>query len=174
MSLLIPLRMDWYGPGAVYVELNRNFLQGDAKRNRELAGLARDTGVPIVASNDVHYHTPERSRLHDALVAVRLNTTIDQALPHLLPNHNFALKSQAGMQRLFAELPEALSNTLRSRRDNVPSISAPTSTTLCQTPTCRTGTRPRAISKGSATRPPFGGTEASPSGWKHDCARSST
>ena len=103
---------DWYGPGAVYVELNRNFLQGDAKRNRELAGLARDTGVPIVASNDVHYHTPERSRLHDALVAVRLNTTIDQALPHLLPNHNFALKSQAGMQRLFAELPEALSNTL--------------------------------------------------------------
>ena len=104
--------MDWYGPGAVYVELNRNFLQGDAKRNRELAGLARETGVPIVASNDVHYHTPERSRLHDALVAVRLSTTIDQALPHLLPNHNFALKSQAGMQRLFSELPEALSNTL--------------------------------------------------------------
>ena len=109
---LLKRYMDWYGPGAVYVELNRNFLQGDAKRNRELAGLARETGVPIVASNDVHYHTPERSRLHDALVAVRLNTTIDQALPHLLPNHNFALKSQAGMQRLFAELPEALSNTL--------------------------------------------------------------
>ena len=109
---LLKRYMDWYGPGAVYVELNRNFLQGDAKRNRELAGLARDTGVPVVASNDVHYHTPERSRLHDALVAVRLNITIDQALPHLLPNHNFALKSQAGMQRLFAELPEALSNTL--------------------------------------------------------------
>ena len=104
---------DWYGPGAVYVELNRNFLQGDARRNRELAGLARETGVPMVASNDVHYHTPERSRLHDALVAARLNTTIDQALPHLLPNHNFALKSQAGMERIFAELPEAVSNTLR-------------------------------------------------------------
>ena len=110
---LLKRYMDWYGPGAVYVELNRNFLQGDAKRNRELAGLARETGVPIVASNDVHYHTPERSRLHDALVAARLNTTIDQALPHLLPNHNFALKSQAGMERLFAELPEAVSNTLR-------------------------------------------------------------
>ena len=48
-------------PDAVYVELNRNFLQGDAKRNRELAGLARENGVPVVASNDVHYHTPERS-----------------------------------------------------------------------------------------------------------------
>ena len=110
---LLKRYMDRYGPGAVYVELNRNFLQGDAKRNRELAGLARETGVPVVASNDVHYHTPERSRLHDALVAARLNTTIDQALPHLLPNHNFALKSQAGMERLFAELPEAVSNTLR-------------------------------------------------------------
>ncbi len=111
-SELLKHYMDWYGPGSVYVELNRNFLQGDAERNRELAGLARENGVPVVASNDVHYHTPERSRLHDALVAARLNTTIDQALPHLLPNHNFALKSQAGMQRLFAELPEALSNTL--------------------------------------------------------------
>ena len=34
---LLKRYMDWYGPGAVYVELNRNFLQGDAKRNRELA-----------------------------------------------------------------------------------------------------------------------------------------
>ena len=68
---------DWYGPDSVYVELDRNYLQGDARRNRELAGLARETGVPVVASNDVHYHTPERSRLHDALVAARLNTTID-------------------------------------------------------------------------------------------------
>ncbi len=105
--------VDWYGRDSVYVELNRNFLQGDAKRNRELAGLARGIGVPVVASNDVHYHTPQRSRVHDALVAARLNTTIDQALPHLLPNHNFALKSQDEMERLFAELPEAVSNTLR-------------------------------------------------------------
>ncbi len=112
-SELLKHYMDWYGSDAVYVELNRNFLQGDAKRNRELAGLACETGVPVVASNDVHYHTPERSRLHDALVAARLNTTIDQALPHLLPNHHFALKSQAEVQRLFTELPEVLSNTLR-------------------------------------------------------------
>ena len=105
--------VDWYGRDSVYVELNRNFLQDDAKRNRELAGLARETTIPVVASNDVHYHTPQRSRLHDALVAARLDTTIDQALPHLLPNHNFALKSQDEMERLFTERPEAVSNTLR-------------------------------------------------------------
>ncbi len=110
---LLERYVDWYGTDSVYVELNRNFLQGDAKRNRELQGLARETGVSVVAANDVHYHRPERSRLHDALVAARFNTTIDQALPQLLPNHNFGLKSQAAMERLFAEVPEALSNTLR-------------------------------------------------------------
>ena len=67
----------------------------------------------MVATNDVHYHRPERSRLQDALVAVRLNTTIDRALPHLRPNHHFHLKPHAQMEQLFAEWPEAVSNTLR-------------------------------------------------------------
>ena len=104
--------MDWYGPGAVYVELNRNFLQGDAKRNRELAGLARDTGVPVVASNDVHYHTPERSRLHDALVAARAQhhhrpgPTASPAQPQLRPE--VPGRDAAPLRGA----PEALSNTL--------------------------------------------------------------
>ena len=105
--------MDWYGPGSVYVELNQNFLRGDAERNRTLAEIAGEVGVPLVATNDVHYHTSERSRLQHALVAARLNTTIDQALPHIRPNHHLHLKSQAQMERLFAECPEAVSNTLR-------------------------------------------------------------
>ena len=69
-------------------------------------------GVPLVASNDVHYHAPERYRLQNALVAARLNTTIDRALPHIRPNHHLHLKSPAEMERLFAECPEAVSNTL--------------------------------------------------------------
>ena len=105
--------LEWYGAGSVYVELQRNLLHGDTDRNRKLARVAGEVGVPVVATNDVHYHRPERSRLQDALVAVRLNTTIDQALPHLRPNHHFHLKSHAQMEQLFAEWPEAVSNTLR-------------------------------------------------------------
>ena len=104
---------EWYGPDSVYVELHHNLLQGDTARNRELVDLAREVGVPVVATNDVHYHHPGRSRLQDALVAARLNMTIDQALPHLRPNHHLYLKSGAQMERLFAECPEAVSNTLR-------------------------------------------------------------
>ncbi len=110
---LLKQYLDWYGAGSVYVELQRNLLHGDTDRNRKLARVAGEVGVPVVATNDVHYHRPERSRLQDALVAAKLNTTIDQAMPHLRPNHHFHLKSHAQMERLFAEWPEAVSNTLR-------------------------------------------------------------
>ena len=110
---LLKQYLDWYGPGSVYVELQRNLLHGDTDRNRKLVRIAHEIGVPVVATNDVHYHRPERSRLQDALVAARLNTTIDQALPHLRPNHHFYLKSHDQMERLFAEWPESVSNTLR-------------------------------------------------------------
>ena len=110
---LLTRYLDWYGTGSVYVELQLNLLHGDTERNRRLAMIARETGVPVVATNDVRYHRPERSRLHDALVAARLNTTVDRALPHLRPNHHLHLKSRAQMERLFANWPEAVSNTLR-------------------------------------------------------------
>ena len=110
---LLKRYLDWYGPGSVYVELHWNLLHGDTDRNRKLVRIAGEIGVPVVATNDVHYYRPERSRLQHALVAARLNTTIDQALPHLKPNHHLYLKSHAQMQRLFRECPEAISNTLR-------------------------------------------------------------
>ena len=103
----------WYGPDSVYVELQQNLLKGDTGRNRELAGLAHEVGVPIVATNDVHYHSPERYRLQHALVAAKRNTTIDQALPFIRPNHHLYLKSGSQMERLFRQYPEAVASTLK-------------------------------------------------------------
>ena len=110
-SLLEDYR-DWFGPESVYVELQRNFLKGDDQRNRELAALARETGAPLVATNDVHYHCPERYRLQHALVAARRNTTIEQALPHIRPNHHLCLKSPEQMKEIFRQYPEAVANTV--------------------------------------------------------------
>ena len=101
------------GRDAVYVELQQNFLRGDTKRNSELARLADDAGVPVVATNDVHYHAPERYRLQHALEAAKRNITIDQALPHLKPNHHLHLKSHARMEHVLKDYPEAIANTAK-------------------------------------------------------------
>ena len=52
--------LDWFGCGSVYVELNRNFVHGDKAITRALNDLARRAHVPVVATNNVHYHVPER------------------------------------------------------------------------------------------------------------------
>ena len=105
--------MEWFGPGSVYVEVQRNFLEGDADLVRDSVRMARDIGVLLVASNDVHYHDPERYRLQHALVAARLNTTMEQALPHIKPNHHLSLKSPEQMTRLYEDIPETITNTLK-------------------------------------------------------------
>ena len=105
---------EWYGPDAVYVELQQNFIRGDTPRNRELALLGQAAGAPLLATNDVHYHCPERYRLQHALVAAKRNTTIEQALPHIRPNHHLCLKTAAEMEILFQQYPEAVANTLQA------------------------------------------------------------
>ncbi len=110
---LLKQYVEWLGPDSVYVELQRNFLKGDAELVRQSVRLARDLSLPLVASNDVHYHDPERYRLQHSLVAARLNITMEQALPHIKPNHHLHLKPPSQMTELFSDLPDALSNTVK-------------------------------------------------------------
>jgi len=105
--------MEWFGADSVYVELQHNFLQGDAWRNWELAALAAQTGAPVAATNDVHYHAPERYRLQHALVAASHNTTIDQALRFIRPNQHLCLKAPEVLEHLFRHCPDAIANTRR-------------------------------------------------------------
>ena len=111
-GILLKDYMEWFGPGSVYVELQRNFLEGDAELVQESVRLAHDLGIRLVASNDVHYHDPNRYRLQHALVAARLNTTMERALPHIRPNHHLSLKSPREMTCLLKEIPEAITNTM--------------------------------------------------------------
>lgn len=105
--------LDWLGPEGVYVELEQDLVHGDTRRNRELAKLARQVGVPVVATNNVHYHVPQRHRLQNALVAARHNSTLDLALHLLKLNGEFHLKPPQEMQRLFRAFPEAIASTAR-------------------------------------------------------------
>ncbi|PZS15052.1 MAG: error-prone DNA polymerase, partial [Solirubrobacterales bacterium] len=69
--------LDAFGNDRLRVELQRPFLRDDRARNRRLVGLARALGVPCVATGNVHAHARTRAPLQDALVAVRLHTTLD-------------------------------------------------------------------------------------------------
>ena len=104
--------LEWLGAGNVFVELQQNLVRGDTRRNKRLADIARKYGVEMVATNNVHYHAPERRRLQDALVAVKHNRSLEETHRERRPNGQFYLKSPAEMAELFRECPEAVRNTL--------------------------------------------------------------
>ena len=102
-----------FGTDNYFIELQENLIYEDHQRNEALVAIARDIGAGVVATNNVHYHVQERHRLHDVLVAVRRHTNLEEARPYLRTNAEFYLKPPPEMERLFAELPEAIENTAR-------------------------------------------------------------
>jgi error-prone DNA polymerase len=83
----------------------------DRARINRLDRLARAHGLGILATNDVHYHAPDRRPLHDVMACIREKTTIAKAGFLLNPNSERHLKPPAEMTRLFAEWPHAIRAT---------------------------------------------------------------
>jgi len=105
--------MQWFGPSSCFIELQQNLVQGDTQRNRMLVGLARECGIGVVATNNVHYHVREYHQLHDCLVAVKHCKTLEESHRERRPNSEFFLKSPEEMANLFKDCPEAIANTVR-------------------------------------------------------------
>ena len=105
--------LDWFGTANVFVELQHNLVQGDTPRIRRLVDLANRYGVSPVATNNVHYHIPERHWLQDALVAISHNQSLEGTHRQRRPNRHFHLESPEEMAELFLECPQAVKNTLR-------------------------------------------------------------
>ena len=84
-------------PDAFYVELQRPYERGDARRNAQLQELAATLRVPTVATGDVHAHHIRRVRLQDALVAIRNRTTLDGSERERRGNHESFLRPPAEM-----------------------------------------------------------------------------
>ena len=98
--------------GSVFLELQQHLAYGDITRNKRLRELAERCGVGTVATNEVWYHDPDRSHLHDALTAVRLNASLSDVREQLKVNGQYRLKSPGAMTQLFRSHPEAIRNTL--------------------------------------------------------------
>jgi error-prone DNA polymerase len=80
----------------------------DIARLDRLDALARANGLALLATNDVHYHAPERRPLQDVMTAIRHKTTVADAGHLLHANAERHLKSPEEMQRLFARWPHAI------------------------------------------------------------------
>ncbi|MBM2714926.1 error-prone DNA polymerase [Mesorhizobium caraganae] len=85
----------------------------DRFRIEQAAAMAEAAGVPLMATNDVLYHTAERRSLQDVLTAIRLNVPVAEVGLELTANAERHLKPPLEMARLFRRHPQALAETLR-------------------------------------------------------------
>jgi DNA polymerase-3 subunit alpha len=98
-----------------YLELQRhvNLKELDLV-NKTLIDFSRRLGIPLVATNDLHYVNPEDARAQDALLAIQTKTTLsDKNRLTMIDSPDFYLKSPAEMAALFPDYPDALKNSLK-------------------------------------------------------------
>ncbi len=109
-ELLEKLGRDW--PGCCYLAGHYLYSGDDRRRLARLAALAEATAMPLVATNDVHYHGPGRRPLQDVLCCIREHCTLAEAGFHLDANAERHLKDAGEMTRLFANYPDAVARTV--------------------------------------------------------------
>jgi DNA polymerase-3 subunit alpha len=101
------------GKGNYFLEIQEHGLDAQQRIRKPLVELSRRTGVPLVATNDAHYLTPEDSRAHDVLLCIGSGKTVNETNRLRYASPNFYVRSPEEMWRIFGnELPEALTRTV--------------------------------------------------------------
>jgi error-prone DNA polymerase len=111
-ATLLP-RLREAAAGRVWLAGSLLYRGDDARRLARLARAAADARIPLIATNDVHFHHPDRRPLADVVACIREHTTLDAAGRLLAVNAERHLKPAAEMTRLFRQYPEAVRETLR-------------------------------------------------------------
>lgn len=96
-----------------YLELQDHNMEEQKKVNLGLVKLSRETGIPLVATNDAHYINKEDAKAHDILLCIQTGKLVEDRERMRFPNDEFYLKSPEEMMKLFDFAPEAISNTLK-------------------------------------------------------------
>src|ERR1017187_7478076 len=108
--------IDWFkqtlGAENFYLELQNHSLPEQAKVNRHLIPWAKEFGLKLVATNDVHYVEKSHSHAHDCLICIGTQTQLTDTKRMRYAEQQFYLRSAEEMQARFAEVPEAVQNTL--------------------------------------------------------------
>jgi len=101
-----------FGRTNVYVELQRHFHRDEEYRNRVTIEIAEALHLPLLAANGVNYATPRERELADAFTALQHHRTLATAGRLQARNAERYLKSPAAMRALFADVPQAIANTV--------------------------------------------------------------
>jgi DNA polymerase-3 subunit alpha len=111
---------DMFGKGNFYLEIQDQGLPEEKRINPHMVRLSRETGIPLVATNDCHYLTQEDARAQDVLVCIQTGKTVSDSNRLKFATDQFYFKTPEEMYATFGEIPEALSRTLEvAERCNV-------------------------------------------------------
>lgn len=105
----------WYnevfGDGNYYLEMQNHGLPEQLTVNEGVKRLSRETGIPLIATNDVHYIEKEDAKIQQVLICIATNHVIGDDTGLEFHADEFYLKSEQEMGELFGDTPDALSNT---------------------------------------------------------------
>ena len=105
----------WYnnlfGQGNYYLEMQNHGIPEQIAVNEGLIRLSDETGIPLVATNDVHYVNREDSYIQKILICIATNHTVDEENSLEFESDNFYLKSEEEMRALFSKTQQAIDNT---------------------------------------------------------------
>ncbi|MBS5987009.1 DNA polymerase III subunit alpha [Clostridium sp.] len=96
-----------------YLELQNHGMDEQRKVNETNIKISKETGIPLVATNDVHYINQKDSKSHDILMCIQTGKTVEDENRRRYPSEQFYLKSPEEMWDMFSYIPEALENTIK-------------------------------------------------------------
>lgn len=102
-----------FGRGNFYLELQHNGVDDQSQVNEALKQISESTGIPLVATNDVHYTDREDARAHDVLLCIQTNKGIDDSDRLRFPTDEFYLKPSYEMAKAFADCQSSIENSLK-------------------------------------------------------------
>jgi len=104
---------DIFGEENFYLEIQDHNLPEQREVNSALVKLSKETGIPLVATNDIHYVNKEDSKIHDVLMCIQMGKTVNDPNRMRFGSDEFYLKSREEMEELFPYAPEAIDNTVK-------------------------------------------------------------
>ena len=104
---------DIFGPGHFYLELQDHGIEEQRPVNQGVLRLARETGLPLVVTNDAHYLRKEDAEMQDVLLCIQTGKTVDEENRMKFQTEEFYLKSEDELRALFPNCDEAFENTVK-------------------------------------------------------------